>query len=136
MRLLLRSLALALAVAVVPLATVAAHECIVVNRSATGDAHATASGRWITVTLEMIFEETEHFGLPDLAPAQVEYAADLARDAGVPDSFTFRSDKLIGGNGVAWTEGDRATDGSGIDHFFVIYGDTLIAALFSALEEA
>jgi hypothetical protein len=78
MRVLLRSLALALALAAVPLASVAAHECIVVNRSDTGNQHASGSGRWVTVTLTEIYEHTEEFGLPDLTAAQVAYAADLA----------------------------------------------------------
>ena len=49
------------------------------------------------MTLEDIFSETEDFGLPDLTPAQVEYAVGAALDAGVPKSFTFRSDKTIAG---------------------------------------
>ena len=44
MRVLARSLVLALAVAAVPLASVAAHECIVVNRSDTGNQHARDPG--------------------------------------------------------------------------------------------
>ena len=44
MRVLVRSLILAIAVGAVPLASVAAHECIIANRSATGNEHATASG--------------------------------------------------------------------------------------------
>ena len=95
MRVLVRSLALALAIGVVPLASVAAHECIVVNRSATGNQHASGSGQWITVTLTQIYEETENFGFPDLTPAQVAYAANLAASTGVPGSFTFRSDTLL-----------------------------------------
>ena len=39
MRLLIRSIALAVALAAIPLASVAAHECIVVNGSDTGDDH-------------------------------------------------------------------------------------------------
>ena len=39
MRVLARSLALALALITVPLAAVAAHECVVVNRSDTGEVH-------------------------------------------------------------------------------------------------
>lgn len=136
MRTLVRSICLALALAAIPLSTVAAHECIVANRSDTGDAHATASGRWIAVTLVDIFESTEQFGLPDLTPAQVTYAVDLSRAAGVPESFTFRSDKLIAGDAPGWQKGDHATDGKGIDHFFDIYGEQLIGALFAALANA
>ena len=136
MRVLVRSSALALALGVMPMATAAAHECIVANRSATGDEHAGASNAWITVTLTGIFEETEHFGLPDLTPAQVAYATALARASGVPDAFTFRGDKLIGGNGGGWDKHSKGTDGKGVDHFFEIYGERLLGALFAAVENA
>jgi hypothetical protein len=135
MRVLVRSLVLALALAAVPLASVAAHECIVVNRSDTGNEHASGSGRWMTVTLREIYEDTENFGLPDLTPAQVSYAVALARSWGVPDSFTFRSDKLIPVSEV-WEELGHATDGKGIDHFFDVYGERLLGALFQALANA
>jgi hypothetical protein len=136
MRVLIRSIALALAIGVVPVAAVAAHECIVVNRSDTGNLHATASDRWITVTLTHIYEATEQFGFPDLTAAQVTYATALAESWGVPDSFTFRSDKLIGANASGWEKGDHATDGKGIDHFFDVYGQQIVGALFAALANA
>jgi hypothetical protein len=136
MRVIVRSIALALAIGVVPLTAVAAHECIVVNRSATGNEHATASGRWVTVTLNQLYEETELFGFPDLTQAQVDYAVALARSLGVPDSFTFRSDKTLLEDASGWAKGDHATDGKGIDHFFDVYGERLIGALFAALQNA
>ena len=127
---------LALAVGVIPLASAAAHECVVVNRSATGNEHATQSGRWITITLTDIYEETEDFGFPDLTAAQVEYATALAASLGVPESFTFRSDKTLLESASGWAKGDHATDGKGIDHFFDVYGERLIGALFAALQNA
>jgi hypothetical protein len=136
MRVLVRSVALALAIGAVPLASVAAHECIVVNRSATGNLHASGSGQWMTVTLTEIYETTERFGLPDLSAAQVTYAVALARSTGVPDSFTFMSDKLIGEKASGWQKGGHATDGKGIDHFFDVYGDRLLGALFAAQANA
>lgn len=136
MRVLVRSFALALAIGVVPLAAVAAHECIVVNRSDSGNLHATASGRWISVTLTGIYQATEQFGFPDLTAAQVAYAVPLAQSMGVPDSFTFRSDKLIGANASGWEKGGHATDGKGIDHFFDVYGAQLVRALYAALANA
>jgi hypothetical protein len=135
MRVLLRSLALAIALGVVPLAAVSAHECIVVNRSDTGNAHAGGSGRWLTVTLTEIYATTELHGLPDLTPAQVAYAVDLASSLGLPGSFTFRSDTLIPAS-AAWSELGHATDGKGIDHFFEVYGERLVGALFDALANA
>lgn len=136
MRVLVRSLALALTLAAIPLASVAAHECIVVNRSDTGDEHATNSSRWIKVTLEDLFSETENFGLPDLTEAQVDYAVAASLDAGVPASFTFRSDKTIAGEAPGFEATGKDTDGKGVDHFFEVYGETLIGALFAALQNA
>jgi hypothetical protein len=132
----LRSLALALVISAVPLASVAAHECIVVNRSDTGDLHATASGRWVTMTLHDLFETTEEVGLPDLTAAQVDYATALASSWGVPDSFTFRSDKTLLENASGWQKNGHSSDGKGIDHFVDVYGDQLFGALFAALVNA
>ena len=102
MRVLVRSMVLALALAAIPLASVAAHECIVVNRSDTGNEHASGSGRWFTLTLEQLFSETEDFGFPDLSAAQVDYAVDLSLDSGVPAKFTFRADKTLLENAAGW----------------------------------
>jgi hypothetical protein len=136
MRVIVRSVALALAIFVIPVASVAAHECFVVNRSDTGDAHASGSQVWVTVTLHDLYETTEEVGLPDLTAAQVDYAAALAASLGVPESSTFRSDKTLLENASGWQKGGHATDGKGIDHFFDIYGDRLVGALFAALQNA
>jgi hypothetical protein len=53
----------------------------------------------------------------------------------VPGRFTFRSDTLIPPSD-AWADGGHATDGKGIDHFFDVYGERLIDALFAALADA
>ncbi len=135
MRVLVRSLALALAIGVVPATTVAAHECIVVNRSAIGNLHASISGEWMTVTLHDIYEQTELFGLPDLTEEQVDYAVALASSWGIPGSFTFRTDTLLPPSS-AWDAGGHSTDGKGIDHVFDLYGDQIVAALFAALANA
>ena len=136
MRVLVRSLIVALALGLVPAASVAAHECIVVNRSATGNEHASGSGRWLTVTLRGIYEDTEEHGLPDLTAAQVTYAVNLASSWGVPDSFTFRSDKTIAAEASGWQKNGHSGDGKGIDHFIDAYGDQLFGALAAALENA
>lgn len=136
MRRLVTSLALALAIGAIPVVSAAAHECVVVNRSATGNEHATGSGRWMTITLTDLYEETEFFGFPDLTPAQVEYAVAAASAAGIPPSFTFRSDKTLLEEASGWAKGDHATDGKGIDHFFDVYGEQLIGILFEALANA
>lgn len=136
MRRLATSIGLALAIGLVPLASAAAHECIVVNRSDTGNEHASGSGQWFTLTLTELYEETEDFGFPDLTAAQVDYAVALAGSLGVPGSFTFRSDTLLLAGASGWQKGDHATDGKGIDHFFEVYGERLIGALFEALANA
>ena len=53
-------------------------------------------GTLLLPTLADLYEETELFGLPDLTPAQGDYAADLAVSLGVPSSATFRSDTPAG----------------------------------------
>jgi hypothetical protein len=136
MRVLTRSLILGVALAALPVASVAAHECIVANRSTAGNDGASNSNVWITVSLRDIYETTEDHGLPDLSPAQVSYAIALASSSGVPDTFTFRADKLLGENGAGWDKHGQATDGKGIDHFFETYGDRLVGALFAAIDNA
>jgi hypothetical protein len=136
MRVIARSAVLALVIALVPLASAAAHECFVVHRSDAGNTGASGSGIWFTLTLEQLYGETEDFGLPDLTPAQVDYAVALAESLGVPSSFTIRTDTTLLENARGWEKGDHATDGKGIDHFIDAYGDQLFAALFAALQNA
>ena len=99
-------------------------------------AHVTASANWITVSLEQLYGETELFGLPDLSAAQVAYARDLAMSWGVPASFTFRSDRTLLEEASGWQKNGHATDGKGIDHFFDVYGERILGALFAALQNA
>jgi len=136
MRVIARSAALALAITIVPLASAAAHDCIVVNRSDTGNEHASGSGPWVTVTLTQLYGETEDFGFPDLTPAQVDYAVALATSLGVPASVTTRADKTLLESASGWQKGDHSTDGKGIDHFFDVYGERIIGALFAAVQNA
>ena len=95
-----------------------------------------APARWFTLTLEQLYSDTEDFGFPDLTAAQVEYAANLSLDSGVPASFTFRADKTLLEDAAGWQKNGHSTDGKGIDHFFDVYGETLIGALFAALANA
>jgi hypothetical protein len=39
-------------------------------------------------------------------------------------------------NAAGWQKNGHSTDGKGIDHFFDVYGETLIGALFAALQNA
>ena len=85
--------------------------------------------------LTQIYGETEDHGFPDLTPAQVAYATDLAGSWGVPGAFTFRSDTLLPPSD-AWNALGHGTDGKGIDHFFDVYGERIVGALFAALQNA
>lgn len=136
MRVLARSLVLALAVVAIPFASVSAHECIVSNRSATGDAGATNSARWVQVTLTDLYSHAHEHGFPALTEAQVAYAVALAESQGVPSSFVWRSDKTIAGDAAGFLRNGREADGRGLDHAFAIYGERLIGALFAALANA
>ena len=111
--------------------TVSAHECFVVNRSAQGNAGASHSGEWFTLTLGQLFSETENFGLPDLTGSQVDWAV-ARRSRPAPASFTIRTDKTIGEDAAAFTKNGHASDGKGIDHFIDVYGNTIIGIVFEA----
>ena len=132
MRSFARSTMIALLLLALTASSTLAFECVVVNRSATGNEHATTSGRWMTITLEQLYSETENFGLPDLTAAQVAYAVALAESWGVPESFTFRSDKILLEDANGWQKGDLSSDGKGIDHFVDAYGAELFGALYTA----
>lgn len=132
-----RSVVVALALVAIPFASVAAHECVIVNRSATGDAQAAANSKvWVQLTLHDLYSHTAEFGLPALTPAQVEYAAALAESWGVPSSFVWRADKTIAGDAAGFLANGKGTDGRGVDHAFEVYGEQLIGALFAALANA
>lgn len=113
--------------------TVSAHECFVVNRSAQGDAGASHSGQWFTLTMHQIFAETEQFGLPDLSASQVDWAVARAAALGLPASFTIRTDKTIGEHAAAFTTGGKSADGKGVDHLVDAYGDAIVGIVFEAL---
>jgi hypothetical protein len=136
MRRLTRSALFALLLLAISATSAFAFECVVVNRSATGNEHATTSGRWMTITLDDLYSETENFGLPDLTDAQVAYAVALAESLGVPDSFTFRSDKVLLEDASGWQKNGHSSDGKGIDHFIDVYGQALFGALYAALANA
>ena len=102
-----------------------AHECFNVNRSDKGnEAAGTNSKAWATLTLEDLALDV---GLDE---AQTEAFLEAAAEAGVPFSFTiFVGNHTIGQNSPAFTQGDNATDGKGIDWFFTKYGETLLGIL-------
>jgi hypothetical protein len=101
-----------------------AHECYNASRSAKGNEGANHSPVWETIDLGLLASDV---GLDE---AQTEAFLEAADEAGVPFSVTiFIGKKTIGQNGAAFTQGDAATDGKGIDHFFTKYGETLFGIL-------
>lgn len=129
-----------LAIALVALTAGAtfAHECYNASRSAQGNAGATHSANWWTASVADLYAEIHLFGIPGvetaLTPAQQEVAFEAALEMGVPAEVTiFVGRHTIGANGRAFSEGGKATDGRGIDHFFAAHGESVITAYFIGL---
>ena len=133
-RVLVRSILTATLAATIFTGTALGHECIVISRSDTGSVAAgTHSARWLTVaTLESLF--TDPFVVPEpLEGAQLEWAVDQARDAGLPETFTiYIGAKTIAGGTPAMDR--HGQDGKGIDHAFDWF-PTIIAIYQEALEQ-
>ena len=115
-----------------------AHECYNASRSEQGNAGATNSGNWATESVADLFAFIHEFGIPGvetpLTPAQQAVAFEAATEMGVPAEVTIFVGKItIGGNGKAFTEGGKAVDGRGIDHFFTAFGGQLVAAYQAGL---
>ena len=113
-----------------------AHECFNASRSATGNANATHSANWETLTLEHLFATVHGFlqepdgpVMPTLTPAQVTRAVEMATAAGVPSSFTVFHGGLMPANNKPL--GAKSDDGKCIDHFASGHGDTLIGIYFT-----
>jgi hypothetical protein len=100
--------------------TAYAHECFIANRSAQGNASATHSDRWITVTVE------DFVNSPDFPPGvDPDCFLDYWLSNGGPESFTIRSDTTIGEGSANPNLGD----GKGVDHIEDAYGALLGAGL-------
>lgn len=97
-----------------------AHECYIVNRSDQGNAGATHSDRWFTVTVEGFVNS------PDFPPG-VDPACFLTywRGHGGPEGFTVRIDKTIGEG----SSNPNLANGSGLDHVEEAWGALLGAAI-------
>ena len=90
-----------------------AHECYIANRSDQGNAGATHSGRWLTVTVEGFVHSPEF-------PPGVDPACFLAYwlGHGGPEGFTIRTDKTIG----AGSSNPNLANGSGVEHIEEAWG--------------
>ena len=133
-RILLRSTLIGALAATLFAGTAFAHECIVISRSETGNVAAgTNSARWLSVaTIESLF--TGPFLVPvPLEGAQLDWAIDQAREAGLPDTFTiFIGAKTIADHTPAMERNGQ--DGKGIDHASNWF-PTIIAIYEEALEQ-
>ena len=110
---------------------VAAHECIISNRSAQGDAGADHSARWDRLTLADIFGFIHGVvGGPALSPDQIEDAVAVAVAQGLPaDGWITRSDKTIGDP----TKNPNLANGKGLDHLSILYGEQIVGIYFGVL---
>jgi hypothetical protein len=111
-----------------------AHECYVANRSAQGDAGASHSENWYTLQLEELFRSGHNFlGGPALTDAQVATALAMAGEQGVPSSFTlFERFTIPRSQSELEQISSKSSDGKGIDHFFLKYGDAIVGIFFAA----
>lgn len=117
-RVLIRSIITGTLAAAVLSGTALGHQCFVASRSDTGNVAAGSnSARWLTVaTIQSLF--TDPFIVPaPLEGAQLAWAVDQARAAGLPETITiFIGAKTIGEGTPAMAKHSR--DGKGIDHAF------------------
>jgi hypothetical protein len=116
----LASVALAVAAVLAMTSTAFAHECFIASRSAQGDANATHSSRWVTLTV------ADFVNSPGF-PVDPACFLDYWSSHGGPDSVTLRSDKTIGEGSANPNLGN----GRGLDHLEDAFGP-LLGAAFAA----
>jgi hypothetical protein len=100
--------------------TASAQDCYIANRSAKGNEGATNSDRWVTVTVE------EFTNSPDFPPGvDPTCFLDFWTSNGGPDSFTVRSDKVIG----AGSSNPNLANGKGLEHIEEAFGSLIGQAI-------
>lgn len=143
-RSLFRSSLLSTVLIVLTASAVLGHECFIANRSEQGNRAAGEHSRnWHTLDIRGLFAGahfiTPQFGIciEPLTQDQVEIAVAMAAAAGIPTTPTVfarasqtqerpQGVSTIGENSPAYTEGDKAGDGNGVDWFFTTYSGQLI----------
>jgi hypothetical protein len=117
--------------AVASVGAVLGHECVISSRSDQGDAGATHSSRWMTLTLAdvLTFIIPGEVGGPSLTPDQLQWALDNRGD--IPLSWTTRSDKTI----AEGSSDPNLADGKGLDHLADLYGPQVGSLYFAALQQ-
>jgi len=132
-----RAAVLAISLIAITAGATFAHECYNASRSAQGNAGASHSANWSTESVAELFTIIHFFGIPGvstpLTEEQAEVAFEAALEMGVPAEVTIFTRDLIGANGRAFTEGGKAADGKGIDHFFAAHGESVVTAYFIGL---
>jgi len=123
-----QSIAIAAALGLATATTAAAHECYNASRSEQGNLQAgTQSNTWITLVVADLIAEEVDAGLYDAETG--ECIIDAYEEAGGLASFTIKvvggKDGLLAG-GV--TSQEILSNGTGIDHVFAAYGETIIGA--------
>jgi hypothetical protein len=110
---------------------VAAHECIISNRSAQGDAGADHSANWDRLTLADIFGFIHGaVGGEPLSAEQIDEAVAIAVSQGLPaDGWLTRADKTIGDP----TKNGNLADGKGLDHLSILYGEQIVGIYFGVI---
>ena len=130
------TLALAAALVVAGAGSASAHECFVANRSDKGNAGASHSANWYTLQVSELFASAHLFvpGIEEpLTAAQVDAAVAMTAEAGIPTGFTLFERFTIPRSADELEQlGSASADGKGIDHFFVAYGDQLMAIALAA----
>ncbi len=110
-----------------------AHECFIANRSAQGNAGAAHSSNWSTLTLADLFSHAHLFLGTNraLTPAEVNRAVSAAAAQGIPTSFTIFERHMLPRSVEKMEEiTSKSSDGKGVDHFFVAYGEDIIGIYF------
>ena len=107
---------------VAPASVALAHECIIVNRSATGSENAGNSANWFYVTTDDLIVFIT--GDPTLVPVLSASYREAVEAAGLPTEFAIFGHHTLGTTGSDGTltpgyrEKGHSNDGKGVDHLF------------------
>jgi hypothetical protein len=114
-----------------------AHECYIANRSAQGNAGASHSANWYTLHVDELYRSAHQFlGTTPMTEEQVAEAVALTEARGIPTSFTLFERFTIPRSVEKMEQiGSRSSDGKGVDHFFVAYGDAIVGIVFEVLAD-
>jgi len=102
-----------------------ARDCFIASRSDNGNANATHSARWVTVTVQ------EFASGPEFPPGVDPVCfVEFWLSQGGPEAFTVRSDKVIGEG----SSNPNLDNGKGLEHIEEAFGALIGAALAACAE--